>query len=404
MTRTRHQHAFWSVPAALGWVALTAALMVSGCAPGVETSYGRSRTRSVNGTGLVAGMFRQRGHEVRTAVRLTDELHNWADVIVRFATRPGPPDLDEAGWYQTWLDAAPERRLVYVPRDYDAEADYWTRVREQLPANASERLRERVDEALDRAERWPSRMPPPAPEQAGPGDWFAVQSAGKAAMSSARKATICDRLDGPWSSGVDVRGAALVRDDTLRANDETVLLSGDDRPLAMSWNTPNGSRVLVVASGTFLLNGALAGRPARWPLAWRTVDWAGQAWGDETEEAGPVTPRRVAFVEGRYVTGEAAGPPSIFDVLRNLRPFLIVTLQALALGVAATLSMALSLRKRRGEEGSDADRPVAHPEALGALLARASQASEARAVLETYRRWRTSPTGRAGPGRAQHAP
>jgi hypothetical protein len=102
----------------------------------------------------------------------------------------------------------------------------------------------------------------------------------------------------------------------------------------------------------------------------------------------------VAFVEGSFVTANRIATPTIPDILIRLRAFLIVTVQSLLLGVATCLSLALALRKPRREEPTGADRPVAHPEALGALLARTSQSREARSILETYRRWRTAPAGR----------
>ena len=46
--------------------------MVAGCGKQVETSYGRLRTQSVNGTEVLAGLFRSRGDQVRGAVRLID--------------------------------------------------------------------------------------------------------------------------------------------------------------------------------------------------------------------------------------------------------------------------------------------------------------------------------------------
>ena len=379
---------------ALAWpVVATLLLALSGCSPGVDTTYGRSRVASINGTGVLAEMFRERGHQVRAAVRLTQELHDWADVIVRFSTHPGPPPKDEAEWYGKWLDANPGHRLAYIPYDYNAGPDYWTRAREQLPSTASERLRERVDEALEKSEKWPVHLLPPFKEKAGAREWFAVKASTKGRLPT-RSPRVCKTLGGPWATGVDAGKAALVRDDTLKAESETVLLKGDSDPLVMSWNRPNDSRVLVAASGTFLLNAALVARPARWPLAWQVVDWASFDGNEDEGEVGRPVPKRVAFVEGSFVTAERLATPSILEILRRLRPFLIVTLQSLLLGMATCLSLALSLRKPRREEPTGADRPVAHPEALGALLARASQGREARAILEAYRRWRTAPAGR----------
>ena len=77
-------------------------------------------------------MLRSRGHEVRTAWRLTSELEAWAQVIIRFAPYPGPPDREEASWYHEWLENQPERSLVYIVRDYDAEPEYWSLAAQRL--------------------------------------------------------------------------------------------------------------------------------------------------------------------------------------------------------------------------------------------------------------------------------
>ncbi len=82
---------------------------LSGCSTGVETSYGYARGQSLNGTGVFAERLRERGHTVRSAYRLTDELAGWADVIVRFAPYPGPPAKKEAQWYTDWLTGGIDR-------------------------------------------------------------------------------------------------------------------------------------------------------------------------------------------------------------------------------------------------------------------------------------------------------
>ena len=365
-----------------------AVLTLSGCGEGVDTTYGRSRSPSVNGTGVFAGLFRARGHEVRTAVRLTDELLGWAEVVVRFAPTPGPPTREEAGWYDRWLNSAAGRRLVYVPRDYDAAHEYWTRVLAQLPADAHPRTRERVDEARRQSDRGSSPPPRRPKNLASPDDWFAVETGKPAAVSTS--------LDGPWAAGIDPVKAALTRHEALKVDTEEVLLSGDGKPLAITWKRFNRSRVLAVSSGVFLLNLPLV-EPARRPLALRTVDWATGVGVEDDEgnegEGVATRPLRVAFVEGQNVLGDAAAMPSVFALLK-LPPFGWVAAQFFALGLAACLARAPRLGRARPEEPSGADRPVAHPEALGVLLARTGQAGEARAILDAYRRWRNGPTGK----------
>jgi hypothetical protein len=127
------------------------------------------------------------------------------------------------------------------------------------------------------------------------------------------------------------------------------------------------------------------------------VDWAGYSGQEVEGDAGLTEPKRVAFVEGAFVMAGEAQTPSVFMLL-NVSPFGRVAAQLLVLGLVACLARAPRLGRARPEEPSGADRPVAHPEALGALLARTGQAREARVVLESYRRWRSKPSSR-GSGR-----
>ena len=62
-----------------------------GCGWGPTTTYGTSRGKSLNGTSVLPEMFENSGHEVRTAIRLNEELADWAGGIVRFAPYPGLP-------------------------------------------------------------------------------------------------------------------------------------------------------------------------------------------------------------------------------------------------------------------------------------------------------------------------
>ena len=129
---------------------------------------------------------------------------------------------------------------------------------------------------------------------------------------------VCKTLGGPWGEDLDPGRVALPRHETLKVESETLLLEGDGLPLAIEWHRIGDARVLVVANGSFLLNGALLNR-ARRPLAERVADWVGDP------------PRRVAFVEGGRVLGGRRGPPSVFELLR-VSPFGWVAAQMLALG------------------------------------------------------------------------
>jgi len=330
--------------------------------------------------------MREAGHTVRTAVRLGDDLKAKADTIVRFAARPGPPDREEAAWYQKWLEASPDRRLIYVPRDFDAESEYWAAALAAMPANAAPADRERAEARRAETAGWTGDLPPRAGDAPDADEWFAVEpGTGPSA---------CKALGGPWAEGVDAAAAAITRHDGLKENGETILLTGDGVPLAFEWHWPGNpppepaAATLVVANGSFLLNEPLAHR-ARRPLARRVVAWIGAA------------PRRVVLVEGGGpMVGGGSGTPSPFDLLR-VPPLGTIFGHAVAALLLIAGSRAVILGRPGAAATTDADRPAAHPEALGVLLARTRDADGARALLETYRRWRqpsaTAPTTPRGP-------
>ncbi|MGZ3385293.1 MAG: hypothetical protein ACXWNF_10355 [Isosphaeraceae bacterium] len=358
-----------ALAAALGLALVVVALARgSGNAHALESGYGSSMGSSVNGTGAFAALLRTQGHNVRTAWRLTAELAGWADVIVRFAFAPGPPDREEARWYDDWLESRPERAVVYVVRDYDAQEEYWKLVLDQLSGSPHEERRKQAESNRDRARNWVPRLPDKEEKPAGPESWFAV---GRAADPPRR----CKRLGGPWAEDIDAESAALIVHEPLKAGQHEVLLTGDGEVLALEWEVDRGSRVLAIANGSFLLNLPLV-NPARRPLAQRVVEWIGEE------------PRRVAFVEGPRLLGESEVPPTLIDLVARIRPFRWVALHLGLFGLLACLARAPRLGRPSPDAPSDADRPAAHAEAVGALLERSHGAATARDLLETYRRWR----------------
>ncbi len=364
----------------LGMLAL-ATVSISGCGSGLDTTYGRMRSPSVNGTGAFASLLRERGHETRTFSRLGTRIEDWADTIVRFAPMPGPPERAEASWYDRWLNTSPGRVVIYIPRDFDATHEYWSRALTELPETASPRLRERVTEARDESATWAIKLPPKASIATFGQPWFAMESKRSSVAT-------CKTLEGPWAENLDPAKVALPRHEVFKLDNERILLSGDGEPVVMEWELHSQSRVLAVASGAFLLNEPMT-RNARTPLALKVVEWVSSGGNsiENSPKSGQTIPRRIAFVEGRFITSDKPA--------RRERDFRL-EIQLGLLGLAACLAVAPRLGRPRPEPASGADRPVAHPEALGALLARTRKASEARSLLETYRRWRLGPGSMSG--------
>ncbi len=228
-------------------IAVLCSLGLSGCASGLESDYGSSRGKSINGTAVLASMLRDQAHEVRTAIRLTDELAEWSEGIVRFAPFPGPPTRDEANWYRDWLGADVNRWLIYVVRDFDATHEYWVETLAQLPASENPDHRTEAEEARDKAADWVNRLPQKASEVADAKEWFKLE----AEWNPPR---ILTKLSGPWARGIDVKAAALTAHEPLHASGARVLLTGDDKPFVLEKPMADYGRVLIIANGSFLLN------------------------------------------------------------------------------------------------------------------------------------------------------
>jgi hypothetical protein len=353
--------------------------VLPGCGDrGPDTEYGLSRGTSLNGTSALAAIFRQRGHEVRPAIRLTAELAEWAEGIVRFAPYPGPPEADEAKWYREWLAEGPERWLIYVVRDFDTQAEYWKEVRDGIAETADPDRRALAEEKRSAAAQWVARLPKKAEKSGGATEWFKVEAA-------ANPPKVCTKLDGTWARDVDAAAAALTVHDSVHSEHMSILLSGDDKPLVLDHSAIGSGRTLIVANGAFLLNEALV-KAARRPLALRVVDWPEGRM------------KNVAFVEGSFVMDGEQETITLWKLMQRLLSFRWVAIQMALAGAVAALARAPRLGRPRPDPVSGADRPAAHAEALGALLARGRATSESHELLEQYRRWRW-PQGPRGPGR-----
>jgi hypothetical protein len=349
-----------------------------GCAQGPETDYGLSRGTSLNGTAALAEMLRQRGHTLRTAVRLTDELSAWASGIVRFAPYPGPPEADEARWFRQWLDDDPSRWLIYVARDFDAVAEYWKQIHDGISESADPARRAEAESNRAEASSWVLRLPAKPAKTGDAFDWFKVES-------GASPPRVCTRLGGPWAKDVDAAAAAVWLHEAIAREPRSTLLSGDDKALVVDKSLHGGRNILIVANGSFLLNEALA-NPARRTLALRIAEW-------------PTGPRQqIAFVEGSFLLNDEAGMPTLWKLMQRLPALRWVAIQMALAALLAALARAPRLGRPRPDAVSGADRPAAHAEALGALLAASHATTESLDLLERYRLWRW-PHGPRGPAR-----
>ena len=88
---------------------------------------------NIQGTSLLASMFRDAGYRMTTA-RTLGRTVNRANVVVWFPDRFSPPNKTTCEFFEQWLIDMPGRTLVYVGRDYHADVAYWRRINDEAAA------------------------------------------------------------------------------------------------------------------------------------------------------------------------------------------------------------------------------------------------------------------------------
>jgi hypothetical protein len=168
----------------------------------LPTVYGRRRgsesSRSVNGTAVLADLYRHAGHRVATMGRFSPKAKDF-QTIVWAPNDFQPPDKEHREFIEDWLSddtSAAPRTLVYIGRDYDAAVDYWNRIVKEAPPNLADEALHRQAEARANWEAERSMMPEFQYDR-----WFTARRDEKPKQ--------IDKLSGPWAAGIDAKEADL---------------------------------------------------------------------------------------------------------------------------------------------------------------------------------------------------
>jgi len=360
--------------------------------------YGRRRGseagRSVNGTAVLADVFRQSGKHVTTMGRFSPKLDEF-NVIVWTPNDFKPPDDEHRQRLEQWLKDGKKRTLVYVGRDYDAAVDYWQRMVPNTPEPQAEEALRRQSEARAAVENARSKMPTKQYAR-----WFTVRRDMKP-----RKV---EKLGGPWAKEIDAKKADIHlegrlsiptkgdppgKDDRL---DYEPLLTSDrdqlvfrvtDNPRAGDENSIGDGQIIVVTNGSFVLNYPLVNHEHR-KLAAKLIDACADS-GD-----------RVVFIESlpdgppilkKEPTG---GFPTALELLK-VWPLNAILLHLTLLGIVLCLARWPIFGRPRelpADSPSDFGKHVA---ALGKLLARTKDRNYAHARLVQYRQIAERRSGRS---------
>jgi len=386
---------------------------VGGCMPpDITVEYGRQSGltggSSVNGTGVLAGMFRDAGHRVTTLRRISPRLRQF-EVVVWAPDDFQPPSTEQRVALEDWLSRG-GRTLIYVGRDFDAAPLYWERVLPLVPVDdrpevlnrlAENRARhdvQRVDVMSDLATRWfrfeRDRAPCQVIRFESAAGW--LEGVETEELDIHLESRLIPPLPGeeipvttPVATNWPAPGSVLLEDELEFLDPEDaelqqrapefveVLLSGNQEPLVTrlrdsAWSD---SQLLVVANGSFLLNYPLLNRQHR-KIAGRLIDACGED-------------RKVAFLEtsslNRSVSsGDDSNPrPTGLEAFTTW-PLGFILMQAMLLGMVLCFVLFPIFGPPRTLEPAGLSDFGKHVEAFGRLLARTRDAEFARKLVLSH--------------------
>jgi len=389
----------------LAGIALAVILIVAGVVLAgrrdepLPTVYGRRRGseagRSVNGTAVLADLFRRHGHQITTVTRLSPRLDKF-DTIVWVPDDFAPPDEAHRDRLEQWLKDGYGRTVIYVGRDYNAAIDYWNRMAPTAPPETASEALHRQAEARAAWEAERSQMP-----EFEYARWFtAVRD---------KKPRKCDSLAGPMADGIDAAKTDIHLEGRLRIPEkadlgksdkpalckdyESLLSSGDDTLVFRVTNQTddehswNDGQIIVVANGSFVLNYPLVNHEHR-----KLADKLIAECGDDEQ--------KVAFVEsdakGHEISDkERTGRlPSPFELLK-VWPLNAILLHVAVLGMIVCLSRSMIFGRPRDLPGDSPSDFGKHVAALGKLLAATKDRNYAQSRLAQYRQFAERRSGRS---------
>jgi hypothetical protein len=254
-------------------------LFVAGCTPRVETNYGSRQgpgpTESVNGTAVLSEMFTRAGHKVYSWHFLSPRLQERADCIVWIPDDYAPPSPQVRKWLEDWLCDKPNRTLIYVGRDFDAGPYYWKQVAPTAPPAQTALAQGELSFEQARVSGDRARLP-------------ANDDFSWCTLDSTAKARSVRTLEGDpaWLADIDPAKVEIELESRLIPTAATKILLGSEGDMLVGSTPWQGSRLIVVANGSFLLNLPLVNREHR-KLAGKLID-----------EIGPPS-QKVVFLESR---------------------------------------------------------------------------------------------------------
>jgi hypothetical protein len=358
----------------------------------LPTVYGKRRgneaANSVNGTAVLADLFKRSGHRVTTMTRLSPKVND-SDVVVWVPNSFKSPTKEQRQFLEDFLADGAGKTVIYVGRDYDAAVAYWADIATKVPPRQADEFLRRQAEA--RATHEATRAKMPVKEYAR---WFT-------ARRDARPRTV-RTLEGPWAADVDPAKAEIhlegrldipsstdrvATDPDIPENFENLLSSSGDSLVTRITDDEEwgDGQMIVVANGSFVLNYPLVNHEHR-KLAVKLVNECGAPGRVVFIESGPEGP---AVLDKEPTAGE--GPLGLLKVW----PLNAILMHLTLLGIIFCLARSpIFGRPKELPEPPTADFGK-HVAALGELLGRTKDQAYAHQRLVQYRQLAQRKSGRS---------
>ena len=182
----------------LAIVLVTLCLLSTGCGRSrdVQSAYAQERmSGSINGLEVLTSMLNKHGCSIKNYSRLSPSLRQ-QDVLIWFPDAFSAPKADALWFIEDWLSRSPNRMVFFVGRDYDAGAEYWSKVIKQSPANEREIAARRLADARQRVDLGRQSV-----GKTYKTPWFSFQNS--------MRETLFSNAQGDWTRGVDFSKANL---------------------------------------------------------------------------------------------------------------------------------------------------------------------------------------------------
>lgn len=357
-------------------------------------------SRSINGTDVFFDMCKTGKHKVHRTRFVSPRFERMDTVVWICPEEMATPSAGAVDWFEKWLHEKPGRTLIFVPRTWEADVDYWTKAVPRTNSRDRWRAEAKLSEAQSARDRWLVKpvsagaasfaSPPSSPSASSSG----TTSSGTASESTSAWLKLSKRSDRfeadgaegmpGWTENLDLLSEPLEILVSMEPQDGdwnellvgTHLAKPGEKETLAAVKRFGQSRLIIVQSPVFLLNESLVDHQRR-KLAGRLI-----------AEFGPPRKNIVFLRMGpslRFIESDAADAPQNTPlILLQMWPIAVVCWHLILLGIAYTFWRWPIFGRARTLETTNTADFERHIDAYADLLAQTQDRTYAYGHIERY--------------------